>query len=165
MKNKFEWFLEKFYDCSERDQIKMNNRYCDENSHTDDIIYYMSELDTVFNGYTPTQFFELFNKSKLDILDKYFVCSNNRLISFYSVAEQVCIHLDGIFENDDIWKNYIDIDEYKDEMFNELSELKPTNMNDENFYYIVSDAIDKNVNVNDIKECVKNDIERKQEQH
>lgn len=164
MKDKFNWFFEKFKECSERDQITMYNRYCEENGYTNSIIYYVSEMDTIFGGYTPSQFIELVNKSNFDILDKYFVCSKNKLVSFYSAYETVCADADGIFENEDIWKSYIDIDEYKDEVFDELSELKPHWMNDDDFYHIVSDAVDASNLASNIEEFVKNNIEREQEQ-
>lgn len=163
MESKFDWFLAEFDSCSANEQIAMHNDYCDKNNY-EDKIYSMYDFDDIFSDFTPKQIFDLVSNTENNPNDSYFIIKTyNGIETFDDIKEKVDTYVENIFEEEDIWQNYIDIDDYKDNVFDELSDLKPNWMEDDDFYNIVSNAVDEKEDISDIEYYVKNEIEREQE--
>ena len=67
-------------------------------------------------------------------------------------------HCDDIFECEDIWKKYIDDDDYINYLYEKLYDLKPDYMDCLVFLEIISNAADFSIYYDDIKKEVEEKV-------
>lgn len=139
--DKFEWFKNEFENLSTSDQIEIFNSYCRENQYEDEI-YSMDEFDEIFADRKPSEIFEmtLSNKDDVDLSDKYFVVTIYGFQTFNDPYDFIQDYIGGIFRNEDVWDLKIDSSDYISDLYDEHLDLKPEDMDDDEFYDIVEDA-------------------------
>lgn len=160
MQNKFDWFLEEFENCDEETQVVIFNNFCEQNNNYDDIIYSIDEIDDMLTDYKPSQIIDLVSDNKINSNDSYFVFTIYDIETLNDPNEKIKYYLEDIFKYSDIWKKYFDIYDYKDKVFEEYIDLKPTNMDNDDFCEIVSDAVETNDDIDKIVDYIKNEIEK-----
>lgn len=165
MESKYDWFLEQFDNCDEEEQIAMYNDFCERYDYEEDKIYPISDLSKVLRGYTKSQIKRMLKDNVNNSPDDYyFVYTDGEIETLDDAQYKIDEHIEDIFQYDEVWKNYIDINEYKENVFNEFLRLKPMTMSNEQFYDIVSNVVntsyDINDDINDIKDEIKSYIRR-----
>ena len=141
--DKFDWFKEKFENnLSEGEQIEIFNSYCQEN-RIEDEIYPMSEFDEIFSNKKPSEVFHMVHSNWNDVYydDDYFVVTIYGFKTFSDPYDFIEDYLGDIFNNMHIWETKISIDDYIEDMYDGHFDLKPEDMEDDEFYDIVEDAV------------------------
>lgn len=124
--DKFDWFKEKFEDMlSEDEQVEIFNRFCDENG-LEEKIYSMGEFNEIFSSYTPYDIFHIiwFNSDDVDWNDKYFVITVYGFSTFSGPYEFIEDYLADIYNKMHLWGQFINIDEYIEDMYDDHFNLK-----------------------------------------
>lgn len=162
--NKIDWFKDEFEnELSEGEQIEIFNKYCERN-HYEDEIYPMCEFDEIFANKRPSEVFQMvqFNWDGVDYDDDYFVIT---IYGFQTLSEPYAdwieVYIDDIFNHMDIWETRISLDDYISDMYDAHIDLKPEDMDDDDFYDIVEDAVDSNDLESDIVADIKKAIREK----
>lgn len=156
--DKLEWFKEQYENTlSEFEQVEIFNNFCDENG-LEEKIYSMGEFNEVFSGHTPYDIFHIvwFNSDDIDWNDTYFVITVYGFNTFNTPYEFIEDYLGDIYNNTHIWETKINIDEYIEEIYDGHFDLKPEDMDSDEFYDIVENA----VNSNDFESDIVADIEK-----
>lgn len=156
--DKFDWFKDEFENnLSKDDQIEIFNKFCEENGYEDDI-YPMCEFDEIFSDKKPSEVFNMVqtNMDDVDYNDNYFVVTIYGFKTFNNPYEFIQDYLGDIFDRMHIWEIKIDIDEYIGDMYDGHFDLKPEDMDEDEFYDIVEDA----VYTNDFESDIVNDIKK-----
>ena len=156
--DKFDWFKDEFENnLSKDDQIEIFNKFCEENGYEDDI-YPMCEFDEIFSDKKPSEVFNMVqtNMDDVDYNDNYFVVTIYGFKTFNNPYEFIQDYLGDIFDRMHIWEIKIDIDEYIGDMYDGHLDLKPEDMDEDEFYDIVEDA----VYTNDFESDIVNDIKK-----
>ena len=144
--DKLEWFREQYENTlSEFEQVEIFNNFCDENG-LEEKIFPMEEFNEVFSGYKPYDIFHMvwFNADDADWTDKYFVITVYGLKTFNTPYEFIEDYLGDIYNNLHIWETKINIDEYIEEIYDSHFDLKPEDMDSDEFYDIVENAVYSN---------------------
>ena len=155
--DKFDWFKETFENVlSEDEQVEIFNRFCDENG-LEEKIYSMGEFNEIFSSYTPYDIFQMiwFNSDDVDWNDKYFVITVYGFKTFSDPYEFIEDYLASIYNKTHIWEQLINIDEYIEDMYDSHFDLKPEDMDSDEFYDIVENAVNSNDHESDIIEDIK----------
>ena len=156
--DKFDWFKSKFEnDLSNDEQVEIFNKFCEEYGLEDDI-YPMCEFDEIFAGKKPSEVFNMVQTSMddVDYNDEYFVVTIYGFKTFNNPYEFIQDYLGDIFDRMHIWETKIDIDDYIGDMYDGHFDLKPEDMDEDEFYDIVEDA----VYTNDFESDIVNDIKK-----
>ena len=155
--DKFDWFEEQLENLSNDEQVEIFNRYCREYGIEDEI-YQMREFDEIFSGKKPSEVFHMVqtNMDDIDYNDEYFVVTIYGFKTFNDPYDIIQDYTTEMFIQPHIWETKIDIDDYIQDMYDSHFDLKPENMNDDEFYDIVEDA----VNYNDLEDDIVEDIKR-----
>ena len=155
--DKFDWFEEQLENLSNDEQVEIFNRYCREYGIEDEI-YQMCEFDEIFSGKKPSEVFQMVqtNMDDIDYNDEYFVVTIYGFKTFNDPYDIIQDYTTEMFIQPHIWETKIDIDDYIQDMYDSHFDLKPENMNDDEFYDIVEDA----VNYNDLEDDIVEDIKR-----
>ena len=155
--DKFDWFKGQFEGLSNYEQVEIFNKFCEENGYEDDI-YPMCEFDEIFSGKKPSEVFQMVqtNVDDIDYNDEYFVVTNYGFKTFSNPCEFIQDYLSDIFDRMHIWEIKIDIDDYIGDMYDGHFDLKPEDIDDDEFFDIVEDA----VYTNDFESDIVNDIKK-----
>ena len=159
--DKFNWFKEKFENVlSEDEQVEIFNRFCDENG-LEEKIYSMGEFNEIFSSYTPYDIFQMiwFNSDDVDWNDKYFVITVYGFKTFSDPYEFIEDYLASIYNKTHIWEQLINIDEYIEDMYDSHFDLKPEDMDSDEFYDIVENAVNSNDHESDMIEDIKKAVD------
>ena len=159
--DKFNWFKEEFEDMlSEDEQVEIFNDFCDENC-LEEKIYSMGDFNEVFSGYTPYDIFHMiwFNSDDVDWNDKYFVITVYGFKTFSEPYEFIEDYLGDIYNKAHIWEQLINIDEYIEDMYDSHFDLKPEDMDSDEFYDIVENAVNSNDHESDMIEDIKKAVD------
>ncbi len=155
--DKFDWFKEKFQNVlSEDEQVEIFNDFADENGF-EEKIFPMEEFNEVFSGYKPYDIFHMiwFNNDDADWNDKYFVTTSDGFKTFSNPYEFIEDYLGDIYNKMHLWEQFINIDEYIEDMYDGHYDLKPEDMDSDEFYDIVENAAYSNDHESDIIEDIK----------
>ena len=158
--DKFDWFKEQFENLlSEEEQVEIFNRFCDENG-LEKKIYSMGEFNEIFSSYTPYDIFHMiwFNSDDVDWNDKYFVVTVYGFKTFSDPYEFIEDYLADIYNKMHLWEQFINIDEYIEDMYDDHFDLKPEDMDSDEFYDIVENAVNSNDHESDMIEDIKKAI-------
>ena len=157
--DKFDWFKNEFENLSNDEQVEIFNKYCRENRFEDEI-YQMCEFDEIFANKKPSEVFDMVqtNMDDVDWNDEYFVVTIYGFKTFNNPYEFIQDYIGDIFNHSEVWETRIDIDDYIGDMYDTYFGLKPEDMDDDEFYDIVEDAVfssdfESDI-VNDIKKAV-----------
>ena len=157
--DKFDWFKNEFENLSNYEQVEIFNKFCEENGYEDDI-YPMCEFDEIFSDKKPSEVFNMVqtNMDDVDRNDEYFVVTIYGFKTFNNPYEFIQDYIGDIFNHMGVWETRIDIDDYINDMYDNQFELKPEDMDDDEFYDIVEDAVfssdfESDI-INDIKKAV-----------
>ena len=158
--DKFDWFKNEFENnISKEEQIEIFNKFC-EVAGLEDEIYPMYMFDEIFSNYKPLEVFDMVqtNMDDVDRNDEYFVVTIYGFKTFNNPYEFIQDYLGDIFNRMNVWETRIDIDDYIGDMYDEHFDLKPADMDDDEFYDIVEDAVfssdfESDI-INDIKKAV-----------
>jgi len=102
------------------DVVSAWNRYCEENSYYDDMVYTMGEFDELMYGLKPLEIAAKLD-SGFNVNDNFFSFDNyGEVVSFDYISDS-CIDLDDLAEYMDDNEEDFDIDEI-DEIFSEEDE-------------------------------------------
>ena len=156
--DKFDWFKSKFEnDLSNDEQIEIFNKFCEENRYEDEI-YPMCEFDEIFEGKKPSEVFQMTqtNMDDVDYNDDYFVVTIYGFKTFNDPYDFIQDYIGDIFDHMDIWETRISLDDYISDIYDAHIDLKPEDMDDDDFYEIVEDAVYSN----DREKDIVNDIEK-----
>lgn len=159
--DKFDWFNEQFEDLlSEDEQVEIFNRFCDENG-LEEKIYSMGEFNEIFSSYTPYDIFHMiwFNSDDVDWNDKYFVVTVYGFKTFSDPYEFIENYLADIYNKMHLWEQFINIDEYIEDMYDDHFDLKPEDMDSDEFYDIVENAVNSNDHESDMIEDIKKAVD------
>ena len=159
--DKFDWFNEQFEDLlSEDEQVEIFNRFCDENG-LEEKIYSMGEFNEIFSSYTPYDIFHMiwFNSDDVDWNDKYFVVTVYGFKTFSDPYEFIEVYLPDIYNKMHLWEQFINIDEYIEDMYDDHFDLKPEDMDSDEFYDIVENAVNSNGHESDMIEDIKKAVD------
>lgn len=159
--DKFDWFKEQFEDLlSEDEQVEIFNRFCDENG-LEEKIYSMGEFNEIFSSYTPYDIFHMiwFNSDDVDWNDKYFVMATEGFKTFDEPYEFIEDYLADIYNKMHLWEQFINIDEYIEDMYDDHFDLKPEDMDSDEFYDIVENAVNSNDHESDMIEDIKKAVD------
>ena len=157
--DKFDWFKNEFENLSNDEQVEIFNKYCRENSFEDEI-YQMCEFDEIFANKKPSEVFDMVqtNMDDVDRNDEYFVVTIYGFKTFNNPYEFIQDYLGDIFNRMDVWETNINLDDYIQDMYDAHLDLKPEDMDEDEFYDIVEDAVfssdfESDI-INDIKKAV-----------
>lgn len=155
--DKFDWFKGQFEGLSNVEQIEIFNKFCEENRYEDEI-YPMYMFDEIFSNYKPLDIFHLtwLNKNEVNWGDEYFVVTIYGFKTFNEPYDFIQDYLGDIFDRMHIWEIKIDIDDYIGDMYDGHFDLKPEDMDEDEFYDIVEDT----VYTNDFESDIVNDIKK-----
>ena len=159
--DRFDWFKEQFENVlSEDEQVQIFNDFCDENG-LEEKIYSMGEFNEVFSGHTPYDIFHMvwFNSDDIDWNDTYFVITVYGFRTFSDPYEFIEDYLGDICDKMHIWEATINFDDYIEDMYNGHFDLKPEDMDDDEFYDIVENAVYSNDHESDIIEDIKKAVD------
>ena len=159
--DKFNWFKEEFEDMLSKDEhVEIFNRFCDENG-LEEKIYSMGEFNEIFSSYTPYDIFQMiwFNSDDVDWNDKYFVITVYGFKTFSDPYEFIEDYLASIYNKTHIWEQLINIDEYIEDMYDSHFDLKPEDMDSDEFYDIVENAVNSNDHESDMIEDIKKAVD------
>ena len=158
--NKFDWFKGKFeFGLSNEKQVDIFNRYCKE-YNIEDEIYPMCEFDEIFSNKKPSEIFQMVqsNDGVVNDSDDYFVVTINGFQTSSDPYEFIQDYLSDIFNHMHIWKTNINLDDYIQDMYDAHFDLKPEDMDEDDFYDIVEDAVDSYDIENDIVDWIKKSV-------
>ena len=96
-----------------------------------------------------------FNSDDIDWNDTYFVITIYGFSTFSNPYEFIEDYLGDIYNKMHIWETAINFDDYIEDMYNEHFDLKPEDMDDDEFYDIVENAVYSNDHESDIIEDIK----------
>ena len=155
--DKFDWFEEQLENLSKDEQVEIFNRYCRKYGIEDEI-YPMCEFDEIFSDKKPSEVFNMVqtNMDDVDYNDEYFVVTIYGFKTFSNPYEFIQDYTTEMFIQPHIWETKIDIDDYIQDMYDGHFDLKPEDMDEDEFYDIVEDA----VNYNDLESDIVNDIKK-----
>lgn len=155
--DKFDWFMDMFENNLDKDdQIEIFNQYCREYGCEDEI-YQMSEFDEIFSGKKPSEVFQMVysNRDEVNWNDEYFVVTIYGFQTFSDPYEFIHDYLGDIFNHMHLWEAKISIDDYIEDIYNGHFDLKPDDMDDDEFYDIVEDAVYSNDSESEIVDNIK----------
>ena len=155
--DKFDWFKEKFENVlSEEEQIEIFNDFADENG-LEEKIFPMEEFNEAFSGYKPYDIFHMiwFNSDNSDWNDRFFITTSDGFKTFDSPYEFIEDYLADIYNKMHLWEQFINIDDYIEDMYDGHYDLKPEEMDSDEFYDIVENAVYSNDHESDIIEDIK----------
>ena len=156
--DKFDWFKNEFFNnLSNDEQVEIFNKFCEENGYEDEI-YPMCEFDEIFEGKKPSEVFQMTqtNMDDVDYNDNYFVVTIYGFKTFNDPYDFIQDYIGDIFDHMDIWETRISLDDYISDIYDAHIDLKPEDMDDDDFYEIVEDAVYSN----DREKDIVNDIEK-----
>ena len=160
--DKFDWFKGQFENLSKKEQVEIFNKFCEENRYEDDI-YPMCEFDEIFSGKKPSEVFNMVqtNMDDVDWNDEYFVVTIYGFKTFNNPYEFIQDYIGDIFNHSEVWETRIDIDDYIGDMYDNYLGLKPEDMDDDEFYDIVEDAVFSSDFESDIVNDIKKNVSEK----
>ena len=160
--DKFDWFKNEFENLSNDEQVEIFNKFCEENRYEDEI-YQMCEFDEIFANKKPSEVFDMVqtNMDDVDRNDEYFVVTIYGFKTFNNPYEFIQDYLGDIFNRMDVWETRIDIDDYINDMYDNYFDLKPEDMDDDEFYDIVEDAVFSSDFESDIVNDIKKNVSEK----
>ena len=160
--DKFDWFKNEFENLSNDEQVEIFNKYCRENSFEDEI-YQMYMFDEIFSNYKPLDIFHLtlLNKNEVNWGDEYFVVTIYGFKSFNEPYDFIQDYLGDIFNHSEVWETRISIDDYINDMYDNYFNLKPEDMDEDEFYDIVEDAVFSSDFESDIVNDIKKNVSEK----
>ena len=117
---RYEKIREALENLDKHDVVSAWNRYCEENSYYDDMVYTMEEFDDLMYGLKPSEIVARLDSS-FDVTEKFFAWdSYGEVVSFNYISDS-CIDLDDLADYMDEHEEDFDIDEIK-EIFEEETE-------------------------------------------
>lgn len=154
--SKYEWFRNEFANLSTDEQIEMFNKYCELSKCYNDTIYPLDEFNEIFSSYKPLEIARLTcnNSHRINFSDKYFVETWNGFKTFDNPYYYIEAYLSDVFEYEDAWKPYINIDDFVYYIFACFLYLKPGYMTDDDFNDIVKKAASKYNDKSDIENAI-----------
>ena len=160
--DKFDWFKNEFENLSNDEQVEIFNKYCRENRFEDEI-YQMCEFDEIFANKKPSEVFDMVqtNMDDVDRNDEYFVVTIYGFKTFNNPYEFIQDYIGDIFNHSEVWETRIDIDDYIGDMYDTYFGLKPEDMDDDEFYDIVEDAVFSSDFESDIVNDIKKNVSEK----
>ena len=155
--DKFDWFKNEFENLLNDEQVEIFNKYCRENRFEDEI-YQMCEFDEIFANKKPSEVFDMVqtNMDDVDHNDEYFVVTIYGFKTFNNPYEFIQDYLGDIFNRMDVWETNINLDDYIQDMYDAHLDLKPEDMDEDEFYDIVEDAVFSS----DFESDILNDIKK-----
>lgn len=120
-------------------------------------IYSMGEFNEIFSSYTSYDIFHIiwFNSDDVDWNDKYFVVTVYGFKTFSDLYEFIEDYLADIYNKMHLWEQFINIDDYIEDMYDGHYDLKPEDMDSDEFYDIVENVVYSNDFESDIIEDIK----------
>lgn len=160
---KFEWFKSEFENLSASEQVEIFNKYCERNKYYEDEIYPMDMFDEIFSDKKPSEIFQMtwLNRGETDCNNDYFVVTIYGFKTFNDPYDYIQDYMMGLFRDTNAWETRISIDDYISDMYDAHIDLKPEDMDDDDFYDIVEDAVDTYDLEKDIIEHIKKAISEK----
>ena len=140
--NKIEWFKNEISYLTKEEQVALFNDYCIHTKKYDSYIYPMDMLNEHLKDKTPREIVKMCCNHNVNYKDKYFVSNNLGLLTFENPVDYIngygyCY---DIFEIEDVWKRYIDEDDYVNYLYEKLYDLKPDYMDCLVYLEIISNA-------------------------
>lgn len=159
--DKFEWFKSEFENgISSDEQINIFNRYCDINN-LDGQVYPMRCIDEFFEGCTPLDILIKAAACDFDPNDVYFALTTDGFTSFSNVWSYISDYLYDIYKCKEAWEKDIDESGYFDEIYEEYLDLKPKDMDEDDYYEIVNEAVKEYEFESDIEDYIKKYLEQR----
>lgn len=151
--DKFEWFKMEISYLTADEQVELFNDFCEHINKPHNKIYPMDMFNETFKDKTPLEIVELCNSYKINYKDRYFTdwFGIQTLSDLTTYIGHFC---NDIFKCEEIWKQYIDEEEYINGLYERLCYLKPDDMDVLVFLEIISNAADLSIYYDDIKEEV-----------
>ena len=120
----------------------------------------MCEFDEIFSNKKPSEIFQMVqsNDGVVNDSDDYFVVTINGFQTSSDPYEFIQDYLSDIFNHMHIWKTNINLDDYIQDMYDAHFDLKPEDMDEDDFYDIVEDAVDSYDLENDIVDWIKKSV-------
>lgn len=117
----------------------------------------MGEFNEIFSSYTSYDIFHIiwFNSDDVDWNDKYFVVTVYGFKTFSDLYEFIEDYLADIYNKMHLWEQFINIDDYIEDMYDGHYDLKPEDMDSDEFYDIVENVVYSNDFESDIIEDIK----------
>lgn len=140
--DKIEWFKKEVSYLTEEEQVALYNDYCNYIKKYDNKIYPMNMLNEHLKDKTPLEVVKMCSHHNIDYKGKYFVSNCLGLQTFENPLDYIngyCYCYD-IFEKENVWKKYIDEDDYVNYLYEKLYYLKPDYMDCLVFLEIISNA-------------------------
>lgn len=156
--DKFDWFKSEFENGLTSDQqVDIFNRYCDINGYKEHI-YPMGDIDEVLDGYLPSEILTLASGGGFDANDEYFAQTNDGLTSFNVVPFFVLDYMYGIYKCREAWEKVIDEGCYFDKIYEEHLDLRPKDMDLDDYYELIEEAVKQYEFESDIEYYLKKHI-------
>lgn len=157
----FDWFTMEVSCLTEDEQVALFNDYCEHINKSHNKIYPMDMFNEVFKDKTPLEMVEMCNTHKINYDDKYFANGIFGIQTLDDPARYISYHCDDIFCYEDVWKKYIDDDDYIDYLYERLYDLKPDYMDCLVFLEIISNAKALYITEDEIKTEVIKELKKK----
>ena len=136
------------------EQIALFNDYCEHINKPHNKIYPLDMFNEAFKDKTPLELVELCNTHKINYKDRYFTNGYFGVQTLSDLTTYIGYFCNDIFKCEEIWKQYIDEEEYINGLYERLCYLKPDDMDVLVFLEIISNAADLSIYYDDIKEEV-----------
>lgn len=156
--DKYDWFKNRVENLSTDKMIDVYNKYCDINK-IDSHIYPMGDINEAFAGCTPLEILSNIPLAFFDIKDDYFAFTSNGLESFNVVELYLDDYLSDIYKCKEAWEKDIDEDGYFNEIYEEFYNEKPHDMDDDEYYGLIENAVKQYEFESDIIAYLKQNME------
>lgn len=156
--DKLEWFKNELSCLTEEEQVALFNDYCERINKFHNKIYPMDMFNEVFKDKTPLEMVEMCNTHKINHTAKYFTSGYFGIQTLDDPATYIYYYCADIFNYEDVWKKYIDDDDYINYLYEKLYDLKPDYMDCLVFLEIISNAADFSIYYDDIKKEVEEKV-------
>ncbi len=159
--DKFDWFKMEVSCLTEDEQVALFNDYCEHINKFHNKIYPMDMFNETFKDKTPLEMVELCNTHKINYKDRYFADGYFGVQTIDDPARYISYHCADIFQCEDVWKKYIDDDDYINHLYERLCYLKPDYMDCLVFLEIISNAEAFYITEDEIKTEVIKELKKK----
>ena len=160
--DKFEWFQNEFANLSTDKQVEVFNKYCELSNCYEDEIYPLDEFNKMFSNYKPLEVARMAcaNSHRINFSDDYFVVTWNGFKTFDNPYYYIEQYLSYVFDCEDAWDTYIELDDFVDYTYHRFLYLKPNEMDDDDFYTIVNKAASKCNTEDDFENAIKETLSK-----
>ena len=157
--DKYDWFKEKFENnLSDDEQVDVFNRYCDING-IDEHIYPMSDINEFFKNCTPLEILRNVSDCRFNVNDSYFSLVKGNVESFCDPYWSVSDYVYDIYKDKECWEDEIDEADYFNTVYQEFYNEKPQDMDDDEYYNLIQNAVEQYEFESDIAAYLKKNME------